>query len=267
MPRNARFVLTGQPYHVTQRGNNRQPVFFSPEDRQTYLDLVRDNLADAGVRVYAYCLMTNHVHWVIVPERGDSLAVLFRRVHGRYAQYLNIRRRCSGHLWQARFFSCVLSSAHLDVALRYVERNPVRALMTEAAESYLWSSAAVHSASEPIDDGLLDLSIWHNVGGTMAWRGMLAHHDPMPLVHMLRRCTFGERPFGDEQFLQSVEAQTGRSWKRYNFDAELRAGGLALSLESLRVGLATSSSHAGEQLNAMAPEGSHHAHDSPKPRL
>ena len=125
MPRNARFVLADQPYHVTQRGNNRQDVFFSSDDRELYLDLVRDNLADAGVRVYAYCLMTNHVHWIVVPERGDSLAVLFRRVHGRYAQYLNVRRRRSGHLWQARYFSCVLSPAHLDVALCYVERNPV----------------------------------------------------------------------------------------------------------------------------------------------
>ena len=124
MPRNARFVLTGQPYHVTQRGNNRQDVFFSAPDRELYLDLVRDNLTDAGVRVHAYCLMTNHVHWIVVPERGDSLAVLFRRVHGRYAQYLNLCRRCSGHLWQARFFSCVLSPAHLDVDALSSHLNP-----------------------------------------------------------------------------------------------------------------------------------------------
>jgi putative transposase len=140
----------------------------------------------------------------------------------------------SGHLWQARYFSCVLSPAHLDVALRYVERNPVRALMTETADTYPWSSAAAHSASEPPDDPLLDFSIWLNYGGAAPWRTMLADPDPAPLVHMLRRCTFGERPFGDEQFLQSIEAQTGRSWKRYTFDAELRNGTLAFSLESLR---------------------------------
>jgi putative transposase len=98
MPRNARSLVPGVPYHVTQRGTGRQKVFFSIQDRKVYLDLLRQNLADAGVRLLAYCLMTNHIHAVVTPERGDSLAVLFRRVHGRYAQYLNARMRCSGHL-------------------------------------------------------------------------------------------------------------------------------------------------------------------------
>ena len=96
MPRNARCVLEGLPYHVTQRGSNRQAVFSSAGDRRTYLSLVQENLADAGIRVLAYCLMTNHVHWVVIPERDDSLATMFRRVHGRYAQAWNARRQRSG---------------------------------------------------------------------------------------------------------------------------------------------------------------------------
>jgi putative transposase len=75
--------------------------------------------------------MTNHIHAVVTPRRGDSLAVLFRRVHGRYAQYLNARMGRSGHLWQARFYSCPLAAGHLDTALRYVECNPPRARLAD----------------------------------------------------------------------------------------------------------------------------------------
>ncbi len=89
MPRNQRGVLPGYAYHVTQRGTNRQDVFRQAGDREVYLDLMRDQLQDAGVRLLTYCLMTNHVHLIVTSEHGDSLAVLFRRVHGRYAQYFN----------------------------------------------------------------------------------------------------------------------------------------------------------------------------------
>jgi putative transposase len=108
MPRNAERVLPGLPYHVTQRGTNRQRVFFSPTDYKMYLSLLRDQLGDTETSVLAYCLMTNHVYLVVVPQRDDSLAVLFQRVHGRYSQYLNTRRRRTGHLWQQRHFSRAL---------------------------------------------------------------------------------------------------------------------------------------------------------------
>lgn len=103
MPRKSRCIEPEVAHHVTQRGVDRQDVFFSSGDRSTYLKLIEDNQASCGVRVLAWCLMSNHVHWVVVPEREDSLSILFRRVHGRYAQYLNARRGRTGHLWQNRF--------------------------------------------------------------------------------------------------------------------------------------------------------------------
>ena len=146
MPRHKRCVEPGLPYHVTQRGVNRETVFFSISDRETYLHLVEDNQEEAGVRALAFCLMENHVHWVVIPEREDSLAVLFRRVHGRYAQYGNARRRRSGHLWQNRYYCCPLAATHLWTALRYVEWNPIRAGLVREAADYRWSSAAAHCA-------------------------------------------------------------------------------------------------------------------------
>src|ERR1035438_8599520 len=90
MPRNRRCVLPSEAYHITQRGTNRQRVFFKDADRSTYLRLMAPNLADAGVRVLAWCLMGNHVYLVAVAEQNDSRSVLLWRVHGRYAQI-----RCS----------------------------------------------------------------------------------------------------------------------------------------------------------------------------
>ena len=117
---------------------------FLDSHRKIYLSLVARHLQDTGVKVLAYCLMSNHVHWVVVPERADSLAVLFRRVHGAYAQAVNAGLGRSGHLWQNRFYSCPLSGSRLWVALRYVEANPVRAGLVGRAEEYRWSSAAAH---------------------------------------------------------------------------------------------------------------------------
>ena len=76
---------------MTQRGVDRRETFSSDEDRETYLRLLRENRHDAAVRVLGWCLMTNHVHLVLLPGRKDSVSVLMRRVHGRYAQYYNVR--------------------------------------------------------------------------------------------------------------------------------------------------------------------------------
>jgi REP element-mobilizing transposase RayT len=108
-------VAEGLPYHVTQRGTNREKVFFSGADCRLYLRLIRENLCDAGAKVLAYCLMSTRVHFVVEAEREDSLALLFGRANGRYAQAVNIRKGRSGHLWQARFCSCPMSEGHLSL--------------------------------------------------------------------------------------------------------------------------------------------------------
>ena len=193
----------GLAYHVTQRGSNRQATFFTAGDRRMYLSLLREQLADSGVRVLAYCLMTNHVHLVVVPERADSLSVLFRRVHGRYSQYLNIRLGRSGHLWQQRFFSCPLSERHLWVALKYVEQNPCRAGLAGDVREYRWSSAASHFGAKD-KSGVLDLEFWRRGGGADTWREMHEAREEPANVELLRRCTYAGRPFGDEEFVERI---------------------------------------------------------------
>jgi REP element-mobilizing transposase RayT len=147
---------------------DRRETFSSDSDRLTYLQLLWQNLKEAEVRLLGWCLMPNHVHLIAEPEREDSLALLLRRVHGRYAQYYNARVGRSGHLWQNRFFACVLSESHLWTALAYVDLNPVRAGMVENAAVYPWSSAPAHlSGVDP--RGLLDEGWWHSNGPGDGW--------------------------------------------------------------------------------------------------
>ncbi|BDC51483.1 transposase [Bryobacterales bacterium F-183] len=213
MPRNARVIAPGLPYHITQRGTNRQRVFFTDADRSLYLRLIRENLEEAKAKVLAYCLMTNHVHFVVIPEQEDSLALLFGRANGRYAQAINIRKGRSGHLWQARYNSCPMSERHFWVGLRYVETNPCRAGIVQLPEEYKWSSARNHLTGDPDRSRVLDTAFWERAGGIDAWRDL--HNRPldMDMVTNLRKCTYAGRPFGDSEFLEAMEVRFQRKWR------------------------------------------------------
>jgi putative transposase len=189
-------------------------VFFTDGDRFLYLRLIRDNQAEAGVRILAYCLMTNHVHFVVVPEREDSLAVLFGRAHGRYAQATNIRKGRCGHLWQARYYSCVMAESHLEIGLRYVEDNPCRVGIARTPAEYRWSSAAAHLLGAPDRSKLLDLGFWERAGGVATWAGIHGSQSSSDQIRALRRCTYAGRPFGDEPFLEAMEQRFQRKWRR-----------------------------------------------------
>jgi putative transposase len=207
-------VAPGIPYHITQRGTNRQRVFFSASDRSLYLRLVKENLKESGIRVLAYCLMTNHVHFIVIPEREDSLALLFGRANGRYAQAVNIRKSRSGHLWQARFHSCPMSESHFWMGLRYVECNPCRAGMVRLPEEYAWSSAGVHLRGEKDRSGVLDMAFWEKAGGRDVWIELHGREVDPEQWNELRKCTYAGRPFGEESFVEEMEERFQRRWRR-----------------------------------------------------
>jgi putative transposase len=172
MSRIARVALEGIPYHVTQRGNGRQRVFFSDSDYGLYLDLLRANSERYRLRIWAYCLMPNHVHIVAVPERADALAKTLGRTHADYARHFNLLQRSCGHVWQARFFSCPLDCSHVWFAMAYVERNPVRAGLAEEADGYPWSSATTHTCDQA-ETQMLDLGVWRKQYTKERWREVL----------------------------------------------------------------------------------------------
>jgi putative transposase len=115
------------PHHIIQRGNRRQEVFFSNEDRKTCLDYLRLYAKTSAIDFWGYCLMNNHLHLIAVPQNEDSFARGFAEAHRRYTRYINFRKGWRGYLWEGRFKSYLLDEAHLYAAIRYIERNPVRA--------------------------------------------------------------------------------------------------------------------------------------------
>ena len=174
MARLARIVVPGVPHHVTQRGNRRLPVFFCDEDREVYLELLREGCLATGVRCLAWCLMDNHIHLILVPETADGLRAALGEAHRRYTRHVNFREGWRGYLFQGRFASYPMDDAHLMAAVRYVELNPVAAGLVARAADWRWSSAASHLAGKRAgDDRLTDVkALGRHVRN---WRAMLRH--------------------------------------------------------------------------------------------
>jgi putative transposase len=195
------------PHHVTVRGNRRGDVFWKDEDRLRYLRLLKAYAARHGLEVWAYCLMSNHVHLVAVPSRADSVAATLKPVDMRYSQYINWTRGLTGHLWQGRPFSCPLDERHLWMAVRYVEQNPLRAGLAERAEEYPWSSAAAHCGQrrDPLVSGSLETR-----GVVEDWSAWLRQADDPSVLEALRRQTRSGRPVGDGAFIAALETSAGR---------------------------------------------------------
>jgi len=144
MPGCARVIIPKVAHHIIQRGNNRHNVLIEEEDFSNYCYWINKYAEIYKVNILAYCLMNNHVHFIVMPEDKLGISRLFNTVHMRYAQFMNYKRRTSGHLWQGRFFSCVMDEDHLYQGIRYVEQNPVRAKMEKYPWDYRWSSARWH---------------------------------------------------------------------------------------------------------------------------
>ncbi len=204
MPRVARIVVPDVPHHITQRGNNRQDVFFTDDDRRLYLGLLREQAETYGLEVLGWCLMTNHVHLIARPRTEEALAKALGRTHFLYTQTVNRWHGRSGHLWQNRFFSCPLGREHFWQALRYVEQNPVRAKLARRAWAYEWSSAAAHVGGED-KTGLLNLGEWKRNSSRIDWRVQLTRKLPAELMEQVRLNTHTGRPLAGDAFISKLE--------------------------------------------------------------
>lgn len=204
MARLARVVVPGMPHHVTQRGNRRMQTFFGEDDYRAYLSLLVDFCARCDVRVWAYCLMPNHVHLVVVPSRQDSLARALGETHRRYTRRVNFREGWRGYLWQGRFASFVMDEPHLVDATAYLERNPVKAGLVEKAEQWPWSSAKAHVTGKPDGVAETDWLTDMTAGWVCTWRKYLRQDDVSALGQTLRRHEGTGRPLGEESFIRKI---------------------------------------------------------------
>lgn len=210
MPRVARVVCSGVPHHVTQRGNRRGQVFFTEDDRSEYLRLLRTYASRHAVEVLAYCLMTNHVHLVVVPGTPHALHRALRPLHMLHAQRINRAQDWQGHLWQGRFFSSALDDAYAWAAIRYVERNPVRARMVQRAEDYPWSSAAAHCGARADPVLTADPSWLRRIDSINDWSAWLARGDAQDCLAALRQNADKGLPCGAREFVERLEHASGR---------------------------------------------------------
>lgn len=209
MPRIARIIATGYPHHITQRGNNRATVFFDDEDRQTYLRLLSVYAQRHRLQIWAYCLMDNHIHLLAAPETDTALS---RGIGLTNHQYLNRKLNQSGRIWQNRFFSCVVENdQYLWAVVRYIERNPVKASITDIPETYRWSSAKAHITGTT--DTLLHESSWLPIQEQSRYAEFVRTEDE-ETNSAIRRATGTGRPFGSESFVDMLEFELNISLKR-----------------------------------------------------
>jgi len=208
MCRIARAVVPGYPHHVLQRGNYRQAVFEEDADYRRYLDMLGECVAKFGLSVWAYCLMSDHVHYVCVPRDANSLAKTLNTLHMRYSHYFNDKKGRHGQLWQGRFYSTILDDRHALEAMRNDETNPVRWGLVVDATAYPWSSARAHAlaASDPVLQD--DCAIMQGAGD---WKSYLSAAGDGELVENIRRNMRTGRPCGDREFVQKLEGLLNRS--------------------------------------------------------
>jgi putative transposase len=196
MPRISRIVIPGIPHHCVQRGNYRQRIFLSKRDRIKYLAWIKEYSKKYELKIWAYCLMINHVHFIAVPQKSDSLARTFNTVHMMYSQYYNRKLNKKGHLWQGRFYSCPLDREHLYEAIRYVEMNPVRAGLAEKPDDYDWSSAKAH-VNNNIKNTILSYDHFTELDFIGDWKSFLNENSDQNKVTQVKLSTSTGRPTGN----------------------------------------------------------------------
>ncbi len=153
--------------------------------------------------------MDNHVHFVALPRKADTLARVFSTAHMRYSQYFNKKRKASGHLWQGRFYSCLLDEPYLMAAMRYTERNPVRAQLVKKPWQWEWSSAAAHIGQADGIVDMMDLKEFLDISPE-SWKEFIDSPEQEEGLRSIRHHTMTGRPLGRESFVTKIGRKLGR---------------------------------------------------------
>jgi len=213
MPRIARVVAAGHPHHITQRGNYQQKIFADDTDRRKYLSLLQEESKRYHLSILAYCLMSNHVHFMAIPQEEDSLGKVFKYTNMKYSQYYNKKMKVSGHLFQGRFFSCVLDEQHKIACARYIERNPVRANLVRKPCLWPYSSAKIHCGIDKYDPLGTNQLFNYMEQEPKAWKKFIETKDNPDDMKGLRKKTRTGRPLGSNDFTEKLEGQLKRVFK------------------------------------------------------
>lgn len=136
MPRSARNKSSTGIYHIILRGINKQRIFEDNEDNRKFLETIKTHQETSEYQIYAYCLMSNHVH-LLMKEGNENLGMAFRRIGASYVYWYNWKYNRRGHLFQDRYRSeAVETDEYFLTVLRYIHQNPIKAGITKEIHSY-----------------------------------------------------------------------------------------------------------------------------------
>ena len=215
MPRRARLKVSGQPWHVWQRGVNRARCFSGVADRERYLGLLAEKSAECDCQVHAYVLMSNHVHLLVTPAADDSVSRMMKAVGERYVRAFNKRHKRTGTLWEGRFKSTIVDSErYLFTLYRYIELNPVRAGLVEHPREFPWSSHGANAFGER-DSLVSPHEVYRKLGRNnatrrAAYRGLFNVPLDETTVTTIRHATQKGWALGSKKFRQEIAALVGR---------------------------------------------------------
>jgi putative transposase len=214
MGRQPRLVADGLVYHALNRGNNRARVFFHDADFQQFLDALAQTKQRYPFRLYAYCLMENHLHLVLEPAAGQNISRIVQSLTVAHTWHYHKASATSGHVWQGRFKSPVVSTdEHLLTVMRYVESNPLRAGMVSDLSCYPWSSYGVHGLGRPLPV-VDEAPLWASLGKTEEARQRYWHrwlHTPLTAAELaaVRHSVTSGRPYGSASWVEQMAACLG----------------------------------------------------------
>jgi len=141
MPKGKRLVYDNATYHIIQRGNNKQPLFKATKDYIKFISLIKKYKDKYNFKLYNYCLMENHVHFLMKALKKEELAKLTQGIFQSYSLYYKGKYNYLGHLYQGRYKSLIVEKdEYLLECARYIEINPLKANIVKILKDYPWSS-------------------------------------------------------------------------------------------------------------------------------
>lgn len=215
MPRKARILVPSCPHHIVQRGHNRKAVFVADEDYQFYLENLFEWKKKLGLKLYAWCLMTNHVHLIVEPGTDtSSLSKLMKRLAGRQSALVNKLEKRTGSLWDGRFkASPIQRDEYLLSCVRYVEMNPVRANMVAGPRLYKWSSYCERMGL--VRNNNLDLDVSYKAlanndeSRRERYKAFIQQEITEKELELLRNSLQRNRLTGNNRFVDEIELKLG----------------------------------------------------------
>jgi len=221
MGRPIRIHLPDLIYHILNRGNNRQNIFLEDSDYLYYLDVLKRYKDKFNFKIFAYCLMVNHIHMVIMTSSRGTVSDIMKAITIAHTRHYHYKYKTSGHVWQGRFKSPIVSTdEYLLTLIRYIEQNPVRAGIVDHPYKYRYSSYRANVKMEK--DELIDVEEnpgLSSLGRTMAerieqYKRIVSSRVQEDKAALIRKSLSGQNHFSSDDYLARVRERLRMIEKR-----------------------------------------------------